>query len=44
MSWMQIYYGVGTIVALVVVFFVVKEFGKIVREKDDYDDNVHLPD
>ncbi len=44
MSWMQIYYGVGTIVGMVVIFFVIKELGKIVREKEDYDDKVDLPD
>ncbi len=44
MSWMQIYYGVGTIVGMVVVYFVIMELGKIVREKDDYDDKVDLPD
>ncbi len=44
MSWMQIYYGVGTIVGIVVTFFVLKELGKIFREKEAYDDKVDLPD
>jgi len=41
---MQIYYGVGAIVGMVVIFFVIKEVGKIIREREDYDDSIDLLD
>ena len=41
---MYIYYGAGTIMSIVVVFFFIKEFDKIKREKDDYQDKMDLPD
>jgi len=44
MNWMQIFYGTGVVVALVVIFFFVKEFRKIAKEKDDYDGKIDLPD
>ena len=44
MHWMQIYYATGVIVALMVIFFFVKEFRKIAKEKDDYDGKINPPD
>ncbi len=44
MSWKLIYYGVGTVVAMVLIYYLFKEFGKIAREQEDYDDKVDLPD
>ena len=42
--WREIFYGVGVIVSIVVVYYFIKEFKKIAREKDDYDGKVDLPD
>ena len=44
MHWMQIYYAIGVIVALTVIFFFIKEFRKIAKEKEDYDGKINLPD
>jgi hypothetical protein len=42
--WREIFYGVGVIVAIVVIYQFAKEFKKIAREKDDYDGKRDLPD
>ncbi len=42
--WREIFYGVGVIVAIVVVYFFIKELRTIAKEKDDYDGKVDLPD
>ena len=44
MYWREIFYGVGVIVSIVVIYHFIKEFKKIAREKDDYDGKVDLPD
>ena len=42
--WREIFYGLGVIVAGVVIYHFIKEFKKISHEKDDYDGKMDLPD